>query len=171
MIDEEIEKEINVQINEELYSAYIYLSMAADFRDKTLSGFASWMEAQAEEEVGHALRLYRYLDERGGRIKLDSIDKPQMEWDSPLDAFEAAYEHEQHITGRINEIYELAEEKGDKATMNMLDWFVEEQVEEEDSADEIVQKLKRVGDNERALLMLDQELGQRAFVDETAEEE
>ncbi len=142
MIEENIEKAINDQIDAELYSAYLYLSMSANFSDQNLDGFADWMRAQADEEVQHAMKLFDYLNERGGRVELGAIEKPQKEWESPLEAFKAAYEHEKYVTERINDLYNLAEQEKDRATMNMLEWFVEEQVEEEDSVDQIVQKLE-----------------------------
>ncbi len=161
MIDEKIEEAINDQINAELYSAYIYLSMAADFGDRGLDGFESWMHSQTIEEINHAMRLYQYLNSRGGRVKLKEIEKPKIKWDSPLEVFKDAYEHEQYVTERINELADLADEKNDRATLQMLQWFIDEQVEEEESAEEIVDKLEMVEGDGRALMMLDKELGQR----------
>lgn len=170
MIKENIENAINDQINAELYSAYLYLSMSASFDDQNLDGFANWMRAQADEEVEHAMRFFDYLNERGGRAELDAIEKPKKNWESPLEAFEDAYEHEQYITERINDLSDLAEEENDRATLNMLQWFVEEQVEEEDSVDQIVQKLKLAGGSKSSLLMLDSKLGERTPVEEGEEE-
>ncbi len=161
MIDEEIQEAINDQINAELYSAYIYLSMAADFGDRGLDGFENWMHSQTIEEINHAMRLYQYLESRGGQVKLDEIEKPKTEWKSPLEIFKDAYEHEQYVTERINELADLAEEKNDRATLQMLQWFIDEQVEEEESAEEILDKLKMAGDDGSALMMLDKEMGQR----------
>ncbi|MEF8832671.1 MAG: ferritin [Candidatus Thermoplasmatota archaeon] len=161
MIDKEIEEAINDQINAELYSAYIYLSMAADFGDKGLDGFETWMHSQFIEEVNHAMRLYQYLGSRGGRVRLKEIEKPQIEWESSLDIFKDAYEHEQYVTERINELADLAEEKNDRATLQMLQWFIDEQVEEEESAEEILDKLEMAGEDGRALMMLDKEMEQR----------
>jgi len=161
MIDEEIQEAINDQINAELYSAYIYLSMAADFGDRGLDGFETWMHSQTIEEINHAMRLYHYLESRGGRVKLREIEKPKIEWGSPLEIFKDAYEHEQYVTGRINELADLAEEKNDRATLQMLQWFIDEQVEEEESAEEILDKLEMAGDDGSALMMLDKEMGQR----------
>ncbi len=163
MIKEKIEEAINDQINAELYSAYLYLSIAADFGDKNLEGFANWMRIQAQEEVEHAIRLYDYLEERGGRVKLKAIDKPKTEWESPHKAFKDAYEHEQYITGRINDLVDLAEKEKDKATVKMLQWFVEEQVEEENSVNKIVQKLEMAKDSTSSLLMIDSQLGERVL--------
>ncbi len=173
MIDEEMEEAINDQINAELYSSYLYLSMAADFGDKGLDGFETWMHSQAMEEVNHAMKLYNYVESRGGRVVLKEIEKPQVEWESPKDIFEDAYEHEQYVTKRINELADMADEKNDRATLQMLQWFVDEQVEEEESAEEILDKLDMVGDSGRGLLMLDKEMGQRPMksVMPTPEEE
>ncbi|MFW5946637.1 MAG: ferritin [Candidatus Natronoplasma sp.] len=161
MIDEEIEEAINDQINAELYSAYIYLSMAADLGDRGLDGFETWMHSQTIEEINHAMRLYQYLGSRGGRVRLKEIEKPKIEWDSPLEIFRDAYEHEQYVTERINKLADLAEDKNDRATLQMLQWFIDEQVEEEESAEEIVDKLEMAGEDGRALMMLDKEMGQR----------
>ncbi|MBO8183361.1 MAG: ferritin [Archaeoglobus sp.] len=161
MIKESIQEALNKQINAELYSAYLYLSMSSYFESINLKGFANWMRIQAQEELSHAMRIYDYVIERGGRVILDAIEKPPSEWKSPLDAFEAVYNHEVKVTDLINDLVELALKERDHATYNMLQWFVNEQVEEEASADEIVQKLKLVGDEGRAIFMLDRELAQR----------
>lgn len=171
MIKDSLEKAINNQINEEFYSAYIYLSMAAEFGDRDLKGFENWMREQAKEEVEHAMRLFDYLEERGGKVDLEEIDKPKTDWNSPLEAFEDAYKHEKYITRKINDLVDLAEEENDRATVNMLQWFIEEQVEEEDSVSAIVEKLKMAGDNTSSLLMLDSELGNREASDESEEEQ
>jgi len=165
-MNEAVEKALNNQINEELSSYYIYLSMQAYFESESLDGFATWMELQAREEVEHAMRIFRFLNDRGGRVKLQSIEEPKQDWDSPLEAFEDAYEHEQYITGTINDLVDLAEEHDDKATLNMLDWFVEEQVEEEATTEAIVEKLKMVGDSGSGLLALDKSLAGRSVTDE-----
>lgn len=161
-----IEQALNDQINEELSSYYIYLSMQAYFESESLDGLATWMELQAQEEVEHAMRIFRFLNGRGGRVRLQTIEKPKQSWNSPLEAFEDAYEHEKYISQTINDLVDLAEEKDDKATLNMLDWFVEEQVEEEDSTGEVVDKLKMVGDSGAGLLALDRQLGERQGTDE-----
>ena len=121
---------------------------------------------QAQEEVNHAMRFYNHVVERGGRVKLDAIDEVPTEWKSPLHVFEETYKHEQKVTGLIEDLVDLAEEEKDRATLNMLQWFIDEQVEEEDSADEMVQKLKLIGDSGNGLFMLDRELGQRQFTDD-----
>ena len=163
MLNKEMEKALNAQVNAEMYSAYLYLSMSAYFQSKSLGGFASWMRVQAQEEMGHAMKLYDFINERGGRVILEPIEAPPTEWDSPLATFEAVYEHEQKVTGLINELVELALEKHDHATNIFLQWFVSEQVEEEDSANDVVEKIKLVGDAQGGLFMLDRELGQRVF--------
>jgi len=142
MINSKIEKAINEQINAEMYSSYLYLSMAAYFESINRSGFAHWMETQAQEEMKHAMKCYKYIYEKGGRVTLAAIDSPPTEWKSPLDAFESAYNHELKVTGLIHDLVNLARAEKDIATENFLMWYVEEQVEEEASADEIVQKLK-----------------------------
>jgi ferritin len=161
MINPKIEKAINDQINAELYSAYLYLSMAAYFEGINRSGFAHWMHVQAQEEVKHAMKFYEYVYEKGGKVTLKAIDEPPAEWKSPLGVFENAYAHEIKVTGLIHKLVELARSEKDIATENFLMWYVAEQVEEEASADEIVQKLKLIKDSPNGLFMLDRELGQR----------
>jgi ferritin len=161
MISKKMEKTLNDQINAELYSAYLYLSMSAYFESENLPGFAKWMRIQWQEEVMHGLKIYDYVSERGGRATLKSIDGPPAKWKSPLDVFQATYKHEQVVTGRINDLVTQAVAEKDHATNAFLQWFVTEQVEEEKSADEIVQKLKRISDAPGGLYMLDKELGQR----------
>ncbi len=163
MLNEKIEAALNDQVNAEFYSAYLYLAMNAYFESKSLGGFANWMDIQTQEEVVHATKLYRFINERGGRPVLKAIDEPQLEWDSPLAVFEAAYAHEQLITGRINDLVSLAMELKDHATSSFLQWFVDEQVEEEDSANQIVEKIKLMAGAPGTLYLLDQELGQRVF--------
>ncbi|WP_290596293.1 MULTISPECIES: ferritin [unclassified Archaeoglobus] len=165
-ISEKMVEALNEQINAEIYSAYLYLSMAAYFDSIGLKGFANWMRVQWQEELTHAMRLYDYVVERGGRVKLYAIEEPPSEWESPLTAFEHTYEHEVNVTKRIHELVELAMSEKDYATYNMLQWFVAEQVEEEANASEIVDKLRLIGDDGRGLLMLDTELGARRFVPE-----
>ena len=161
MLKEPVEDALNEQINAELYSSYLYLSMAAYYEDEGLPGFASWMRAQADEENAHAMRIYDFIIDRDGRVMLDNIDSPPTEWSSPTAAFEAAYEHEVEITAMIDDLVALAREENDTATENMLQWFVAEQVEEEATAQGVLDKLKHIGDDGPGLLMVDQELGQR----------
>ena len=171
MLNNDMEKALNAQVNAEMYSAYLYLSMSAYFQSKSLGGFASWMRVQAQEEMVHAMKLYDFINERGGRIILELIEAPPTEWDSPLATMEAVYEHEQKVTGLINELVELALEKHDHATNIFLQWFVSEQVEEEDSANNVVEKIKLMGDARGGLFMLDRELGQRVFTPPAATSE
>ncbi len=170
MISKKIEKAINEQINAEMYSAYLYLSMAAYFEDINLSGFANWMQVQAQEEMSHAMKFYRYINERGGRVTLKKIDAPPQEWKNAVEVMEQVYDHEQKVTSLINDLVNLANEQKDHATSNMLQWFVAEQVEEEANADELLQQLKLIGGKGQGILMLDRELKQRTFVDETQSE-
>ena len=169
MLSKKMLDELNRQVNAELYSSYLYLSMAAYFESINLKGFANWMKIQAREEVTHAMKFFNYINERGGRVTPDTIKKPPAEWKSPLDVFEATYKHEVNVTKMINSLVTLAVKEKDHATYNMLQWFVAEQVEEEASADEIRQQLKLIGRNGRGIWMLDRELGQRVFTPSTQE--
>jgi len=161
MISKKIQDAFNKQINAELYSGYMYLSMAACFEADNLPGFAQWMKVQALEERAHAMKFFAHVNERGGRVKLAAIDGPPVEWDSPLAIFKAAYEHEQKVTAMINALVDLAAKEKDHAAGAFLQWFVNEQVEEEASADEVVQMLKRVKNSPGPLLMVDRQLAQR----------
>jgi len=163
MLSERMMKSLNKQLNAELYSAYLYLSMAAYFESKNLKGFANWMRVQAQEELTHAMKFFDYINERGGRVYLEAIEKPPTEWKSPLDVFEATYEHEVKVTSMINDLVNMSMEEKDHATYNMLQWFVAEQVEEEASADEIRQQLRMIKEDGRGIMMLDRELKQRTF--------
>ena len=163
MLSERMMKALNKQLNAELYSAYLYLSMAAYFESKNLKGFANWMRVQAQEELTHAMKFFDYINERRGRVYLEAIEKPPTEWKSPLDVFEATYEHEVKVTSMINDLVNMSMEEKDHATYNMLQWFVAEQVEEEASADEIRQQLRMIKEDGRGIMMLDRELKQRAF--------
>ena len=170
MIKEKMQNAINKQLNAELYSAYLYLSMSAYFDSINLKGFANWMRVQTQEEITHAMKFYNYIIERGGKVTLTPIDGPPTQWESPSAAFEHVYKHEQKVTGLINDLVNLAISEGDHASNNFLQWFVGEQVEEESSADEVVQKLKLIGDANHSLFMFDQELGQRVFTPPTSSE-
>jgi len=163
MIGKKMEDALNDQINAELYSAYLYLAMAAYFDSENLPGFASWMRVQTQEETAHAMKIFDFVSERGGRVILKAIDEPAKEWNSALAAFKAACEHEQYITGRINDLVNLAIKEKDHATNAFLQWFVNEQVEEETSVDSVVQQLKMAEKAPGALFMMDRELGQRTF--------
>jgi len=163
MISKRMEEAINKQINAEIYSAYLYLSMEAYFNSVNLKGFANWMNVQVQEELSHARIFFDYLNERGGRAELFTIEVPPKEWKSPLDAFEATYRHEQKVTALINNLMSIAVEEKDYATMNKLQWFVDEQVEEEGNDVKIIEELKLVGERGNGLFMLDRELSQRTF--------
>jgi ferritin len=161
MIAEKIQKALNKQVNMELYSAYLYLSMAAHFQAANLTGFANWMKAQAKEELLHGMKLYDYVLDRDGRVTLEAITAPPDAWGSPLAAAEDAYRHERENTTLINDLYVLANQEGDHVTAIFLHWFVTEQVEEESSANRIVERLKLVGDSSAGLLLMDRELAAR----------
>ena len=167
MLNTRILDELNKQMNAELYSAYLYLSMSAYFESINMAGCANWMRVQAQEEMTHTMKFYSFIVERDGRIKMSSIKAPPDEWNSPLDAFESAYAHEQKVTGMINDLVNIAIEEKDHATNSFLQWFVNEQVEEEATTEGIVQKIKLMGDTSGAMFMLDNELGQRVLVPPT----
>ena len=162
MINSKVEGALNDQIRKEFYSSYLYLSMAAYFASQNLKGFAKWMQVQAGEETKHGMKIYGHLNERGGKIILQQIDAPASHWKSAKEVFAEAYQHEQKVTASINKLVELARAQKDNATEVFLQWFVNEQVEEEASASEIAQKLQMIGDNAPALVMLDAELGKRS---------
>ena len=166
-----MEYALNEQVNAELYSAYLYLSMESYFKAQNLNGFANWMRVQTQEEVTHAMKIYDFINERGGRVILKAIERPQTEWDSALAVFNAVYEHEQKVTSLINDLVDLAIKEKDHATNSFLQWFVNEQVEEEASADGIVQQLKMMENAPGGMFMLDRELGQRVFTPPAAEGE
>ena len=163
-IKEKVQDAINRQINREIYSAYLYLAMQSYLESVNLKGFANWMKVQVEEELSHAMKLYDYLFQRGGRVVLQPIEAPPSEWASPLDVFEKTYEHEQAVTSLINNLVELADSEKDHATHNMLQWFVSEQVEEEDNASNLIEKIKLMKDAPGGLFMLDKELAARVFI-------
>jgi ferritin len=171
MISQKMQDALNEQVNAELYSAYMYLSMATYFGSNSLNGFANWMQIQTQEEVSHAMKIYKYVEERMGRVTLKAIDGPPTEWKSPLAAFEAVFAHEQKVTGMINSLVDLAIKENDHATRGFLQWFVDEQVEEESSADAIVQQLKLMKDAPGALYMLDKEMARRVFTPPATEGE
>jgi ferritin len=160
-LDKKLEAALNKQVNEELFSSYLYMSMAAYFESIDLTGFAHWMRIQTAEEHEHGLMFFDYINERNGRVLLTKIEGPKTEWKSPLDAFEEAYHHEKHISERIDKLVNHARELKDNATDEFLQWFVEEQVEEEASTYRIVQQLKLIGDDRAGLYLLDRELAQR----------
>lgn len=166
-MDEKMVEALNSQLNAEMYSAYLYLSMGTYFEDLDLSGFANWMRVQAQEEMTHAMKIHDFIIQRGDRVILTRIEAPPTEWKSPVNAFEHVYEHEQKVTGLINQLVNLALSLGDHATNNFLQWFVAEQVEEEESSSGVLKKVKMANDSLSALLMLDNELAQRIFTPPT----
>lgn len=161
MIDERVERALNAQINMEFAASYSYLAMAMHLDAEHLTGFSSWMEKQSDEERSHALRLVRYMLDRDGKVELEAIDKPQAEFGSVNDIFAMSLDQEKKNTRSINELYSLAREENDYATQAHLQWFIDEQVEEEKTISDILGRLKLAGDDVTALLMLDQQLGTR----------
>lgn len=163
MIKQRVADAINQQINAELYSAYLYLSMAAYFEGENLSGFANWMRVQFEEEQFHGLKLFNYLHERGGKVTLEAIEAPKTEWDGLTQVFEETLEHERHVTSLINNLMDIALEESDHATASFLRWYIDEQVEEEAAAESILTQLKFIGGQGNAILMMDREFAARTF--------
>lgn len=161
MLKQVMEDALNKQVNEELFSAYLYASMVGYFESINLKGFAHWMRMQVQEEQLHAHKMGEYVMARGGRLKLTAIQEPQHDWNSVLDAFKAAHQHEVHITECLNNLSTLAMAESDHATRTFLEWFVTEQVEEEANADAMVQQLKLAQDAPGALFILDREAGTR----------
>ncbi len=164
MLSKKIEQAINKQINAELASAYLYLGMSAYFNEVSLVGFANWMRAQYDEELFHAMKMYDYVLERGGNISLDTVQAPPQAWNNIIEVFEAVLAHEQKITQSINRLVTLAMSEQDHATVNFLQWFVDEQVEEEASVSELLAQIKLVGGQGSGLFMLDREAAQRKFI-------
>lgn len=163
MINRKIEDAINAQINAEFWSAYLYLSMAMHFEAEGRSGIANWFKIQFQEEQAHATIFMNYINQRGGRVELKAIDAVPTQWESPLDAFKATLAHEQKVTQLINNLFGLAEEERDYATRDRLAWFINEQVEEEDTARQLIDKFKLIGNDGMGLYMLDQELASRVY--------
>ena len=160
-----MQKALNDQINKEFGASYLYLSMAAYFAEKNFNGFASWMRIQAAEEGKHALKIFQYVEDRGGRVTLLGIDRPPPDFPSPIAAFEHARDHEAKVSMGINQLYEMAATDRDWATQAILQWFITEQVEEEKTSTEIVDTLRMIGDNASGLYMFDKELGKRGTSD------
>lgn len=169
MITKRMQDAINEQIKYELESAYLYLAMVAYFRDQNLDGMGQWMSVQAQEELMHAMKFFDHVVQRDGRVELQALDKPEGVWASPLEAFKAAYGHEQSVTKKINGLVKLAAQEEDHAAGILLQWFVTEQVEEEASAHHIVEQLQRVGDSPQGLILIDRELGTRTATPPAAE--
>lgn len=161
MLPKKIETAMNKQINREFYSAYLYLSMSAYFQRLNLEGFAHWMRVQAGEEQSHALKFFDHIVERGGTVKLEAIEGPEQAWKSPLEVCQAVLKHEQLISKCIGDLVELSQSQKDHASMSLLQWFVDEQVEEEANASLLVERVKMVKDSPGPLLMLDRQLGER----------
>lgn len=161
MLSKALQKALNEQINREFYSSYLYLSMAAYAQSQNLPGFAHWMKLQQQEEIDHAMRIYKYIHERGGHVELAAIQQPPADFKSPTALFQDALNHERSITAHINKLYEKALKENDYASQVMLQWFIEEQVEEEAAASEILETLKMAGEKGQALIMLDRQLARR----------
>jgi ferritin len=161
MLTETMQTALNGQLNAELYSSYLYLSMNAYFKSVNLDGFANWMYCQAQEELEHSLKFYDFIIQRGGKVQLQQIAAPPTGWNSPLAVFEATLEHEQKVTGLIHNLVDVAHEERDHATNIFLQWFVSEQVEEEESVGGVLEQLKLIGDAKGGLFMIDRELAKR----------
>jgi ferritin len=161
MLSEAMQGAINEQIKNELYSAYLYLSMSAYCEANSLPGFARWLRVQSQEEVEHAMKFFDFVNERGGRVELQAIDQPPTEFESAVEIFEQTLAHERKVTVMIHRLYEIALEEKDYPAQVMLHWFIDEQVEEESNATQILDTLRMIGDKGHALVMLDKELGQR----------
>lgn len=162
MLNPTVQQALNDQVQKELHSAYIYLSMAAYFEAENLAGAAHWMRNQAAEEQAHAMKIFDFIIDRGGRVALQAIDAPPADFASPLAVFQASYAHEQKVTKSIHDLYALAVKEGDYPTQVMLQWFIDEQVEEEKNASAIMAQLQMVGDSPAALLMIDRQLAARS---------
>ncbi len=161
MLSKKMQEAINVQINKELNSAYVYLGMVSYFEAEDFNGMAHWMTKQAGEEIEHAMKLFGYVNERGGKVTLPALEKVSVDYKNPLDVFQAGLEHEKSITKSIHELYELALAEKDYATQEMLHWFIEEQVEEESNFSHIVALLEKIGEQNGGLMILDGQLGKR----------
>lgn len=165
MISKKIEDAFNKQLNAELYAAYLYFAIGAWFEGQNLEGFAAWMKTQAFEELAHAMRFYNHVLERGGKIELHALEKPEVAWSTPVEAFGAAYEHEVKVTRMINDLVDIAQEEKDNAALRgILDWFINEQIEEEEQTSKAVERLKMIGDSKEGLLTLDKEMGARPLI-------
>jgi ferritin len=171
MFSEKMQEALNGQLNAELYSSYLYLSMHAYFKGINLDGFANWMYFQAQEELTHAMKFYDFINQRGGKVRLQQIEAPPGQWETPLAVFEATLAHEQKVTGLINALVDLALAEHDHATNIFLQWFVSEQVEEEESVGGVLEQLKLMGEAKGGLFMIDRELAKRSAGGESAEAE
>ena len=169
MLSEKILEGLNTQINMEMQAYYTYLSMSAYFEDKALKGFATWMFHHSEEEMVHAMKIYDYINSRRGRVKLGALSAPPHQWEQPIEAVESALDHELKVTAAIHNLVKIAREEGDYATDSFLQWFVDEQVEEEEAVDDLIQKLTLIGDFSPGLYLLDRELSESIPVETTPE--
>jgi len=163
MLNENLEKAFNEQINAEIFSEYLYLSMKAYLRQLNLMGFVNWMDVQVQEERAHAMGMFDYVHDRGGKVDLHAIGKPKTTWNSVLEVFEDVLKHEESITLRINKLMDVAEAEGDRAAVSFLDWYLKEQVEEESSARNTLATLNLIKDDAKALLLFDKDLATRTF--------
>ena len=163
MINEKLQSAFNDQINKEFYSEYLYLAMKTYFMEQNLMGFVNWFDVQVQEEHAHAMGMFNYLNERGGEIELMAIDKPVFNGKNTLEIFEEVLKHEEFVTSRINALYDVAEEVKDRAAMKCLNWYSDEQVEEEASVGGVLATLRLIGDDKNALLLLDKDLATRVF--------
>lgn len=161
MLSNTVQSALNDQINHEMYSAYLYLSMAAHFEAANLAGFAHWMRVQAQEELTHAMKLFDYIVDQGGQVSLKAIEQPPAQFGSPQAVFESVLDHEKKVTGLIHALYTLAAKENDYASQGMLQWFIDEQIEEEKNATQIVEELKLVGDSGASLFLVDRQLAAR----------
>lgn len=161
MLKPEIQESLNAQIIREMYSSNLYLSMAAYYASNNLNGFANWMRLQAEEELMHALKIFDYVLNRNGKVELNQIPAPPTTWQAPIEPFEDSYKHEQLISSQINEIQDIAFRLKDYATVSFLNWFADEQVEEEKNTNDILDRLHLAGDSKASLFLIDRELGTR----------
>ena len=163
MMNKKLEKAFNNQINKELYSEYLYMSMYAYFDRMNLQGFKNWMNVQMQEEHAHAMGMFNYLHERGGKVQLQAIEKPETDWASPVELFEHVLKHEKYVTSLINSLMDVADEVKDRAAVSFLDWYLKEQVEEEANVSKVLKTLKMVCDDKNSLYMFDKELAARVF--------
>ena len=162
-MDKKLEAAFNDQINKEFYSAYLYLAMQTYFEEMNLKGFVNWFDIQVKEEQAHGMGMFNYVFERGGSVDLGAIDKPEVKGKTPVEIFEQVLEHEKFVTSRINALMDVAEDVKDRAALSFLNWYLNEQVEEESSVGGVLQTLKLIGDDKKALLLLDKDLAARVF--------
>ena len=163
MLSENLLKALNNQVNYEFYSSYLYLAMVGYCEDMDLSGFANYFRVQAKEELDHAVKFYDYVYQKNGSIELEQVDKPQKTFDGIIDVIQKAYEHEQSVTKKIYHLSDIAYEEREHSTISLLKWFIDEQVEEENNFDMLLKKVRRVGDNQAAVYLLDDELAKRVY--------